>query len=73
MSMDSELNACPFCGGTAKIAYDDSPCYHGSHGDYFGRCTKCGTMGARRGSKEEAVALWNQRFIILQGDLGGTA
>jgi len=43
------------------MAYDDSPCYHGSHGLYYGQCQKCGATGPTRDSEEEAADAWNQR------------
>ena len=59
--MNKELKLCPFCSSRARMAYDDSPCYHGSHGLYYGQCQKCGATGPTRDSEEEAADAWNQR------------
>jgi Lar family restriction alleviation protein len=48
----SEPLPCPFCGGSARIAYK---------GDHFVTCQGCKAFGPDADSDETAIKLWNRR------------
>lgn len=52
MSDNGELECCPFCGEDAGQVRKD-------HGDWYVRCTHCGTGGPTGTIVEAAVKLWN--------------
>jgi len=60
-----QLKLCPFCGSKAEVEYDDEPCYHGSSGWYFVRCTSCKSKGAKRDTEEDAAFAWNRRSDLV--------
>lgn len=49
------LEACPFCGGPGALHVDGR--------EWWPACEDCGTIGAPRESREEAVAAWNRRAL----------
>jgi len=60
---NNEIKECPFCGGEAKLKFDDEPCYHGSAGAYYVQCKKCKASIENWSfkNKESAIAAWNGR------------
>ena len=48
----SELRCCPFCGGEAR---------NESCGNYWVKCTKCGSRGSVENTEKEAMNQWNTR------------
>lgn len=52
--MQSELKACPFCGGEASTSHE------GWHW-YEVHCRKCECAGSPKQSEAEAIAAWNTR------------
>ena len=61
MENNNELKPCPFCGGKAKLEFDDEACYHGGRGLDFVECKKCHAKSALADSEIEAITLWNNR------------
>lgn len=57
--MSNELKPCPFCGGKGYVICGSS--YTFGFPAYSVECEKCGTVGAVKGSKQEAVEAWNGR------------
>lgn len=68
--MNEELKPCPFCGGKAELACDNT-C--GNKGSFnwviisFVRCINCGAVGQKfeinrkYSSDEKAIEAWNRR------------
>jgi Lar family restriction alleviation protein len=56
---DAELLPCPFCGGPAKLYYDDSGDYE-RHWSWLIECSGCECDMTRR-KKEDVIAAWNKR------------
>jgi len=59
--MSEELKPCPFCGGRAKLWYDDTAGYMGCKSDSYVYCGCCQATGSYKKSDEEAIAAWNER------------
>ena len=47
-----KLLNCPFCGGEAR---------NESCGNYWVKCTKCGSRGSVKNTEKEAINQWNTR------------
>ena len=67
MNDEITISLCPFCWGNAKMKYDDTPCYHGSHGWYYVECENCSAEGGRKSTEKEAAIVWNNRVATMPG------
>jgi len=51
---------CPFCGSRTT-----PPDLDGDAGSWVVACPDCGARGPAGGSKDDAVAAWNERTIVM--------
>ena len=56
--------ACPFCGRVDRLEIKSS-----KNWGHFVRCANCKAVGSSAGSREGAIAAWNNRPEPIQGRL----
>ena len=62
----SELSACPFCGGEARMMNDEQKLYL----KHWVQCSRCRASTDRYRSEEAAAEAWNQRALAEEREEG---